>query len=100
MECPERHPKTMRHTNGPTLMLLIWEVQLRIVNFNIFSPNNITFHNLQHHVVFSSPDFPANITLQPLSGLMLSAKVCLNTSLSEHKFLPCFTQHSMVCPPD
>ena len=31
-------------------------------------------------MVFSSPIFPANITLQPLSGLMLSAKFYLNTS--------------------
>ena len=31
-------------------------------------------------MVFSSPDFPADITLQPLPGLMLSTKVDLNTS--------------------
>ena len=31
-------------------------------------------------MVFSSPDFPGNITPQPLSDLMLSAKVYLNTS--------------------
>ena len=70
----------MRHSNASTLMLLICEVQLRIVNFNIFGSNNITLHNLSHHVVFSSPDFPANITLQPLSGLVFSTKVYLNTS--------------------
>ena len=44
----------MRHTDSHTLMLLVWGVQLRIVNFNIFipnigpnyGPNNITLHNL------------------------------------------------------
>ena len=44
----------MRHTDSPNLMLLIWEVWLRIVDFNIFvpnigpnyGPNNITLHNL------------------------------------------------------
>ena len=55
----------MRHTNAPIRMLLIWEVQLRIVNFNIFSSNNIILHNLSHYLVFSFPDFPPNITLQP-----------------------------------
>ena len=40
------HPTTMRHTNAPTLMLIIWEVQSRIFNVNIFSSNNITLHNL------------------------------------------------------
>ena len=70
----------MRDTNASTLMLLIWEVQSGIANFNIFGSNNITLHNLWHHMVFSSPDLPVNITLQPLSGLMLSTKVYLNTS--------------------
>ena len=46
------HPTTMRHTNSPTLMLIIWEVQSHIVNVNIFSSNNITLHNLSHQVVF------------------------------------------------
>ena len=40
------YPTTMRHTNAPTLMLLIWEVQSRIVDVNIFSSNNITLLNL------------------------------------------------------
>ena len=40
-------------------------------------------------MVFSSPDFPANITLQPLSGLMLSTKFYLNTSL-------CFFIHNIL----
>ena len=31
-------------------------------------------------MIFRSPDFPANITLKPLSGLMLSTKVYLNIS--------------------
>ena len=74
------HSTIMRHTNASTLMLLIWEVQLGIANFNIFGSNNITLHNLWHHMAFSSPDLPVNITLQPLSGLMLSTKVYLNTS--------------------
>ena len=51
-------------------------------------------------MVFSFQDFPASITLQPLSDMMLLAKVYLNTSLSEHKFLSCFTQHSMAYPPN
>ena len=40
-------------------------------------------------MVFCSPDFPANITLQSLSGLMLSTKVYLNKSfcLVLHKTL-------------
>ena len=51
-----------------------------IINVNIFSSSNITLHNLQHHMFFSSPDFPANITPQTPSDLMLSTKV-------EHKLI-------------
>ena len=40
------HPTTMMRANAPTLMLLIREVQSRIVNVNIFSSSNITLHNL------------------------------------------------------
>ena len=80
----------MRHTSAPTHVLLIWEVQSHI-NVNIFSSSNITLHNLQHHVVFSSPDFPANITPQPLLDLMLSAKVYLNTSF-------CLVLHNTLWP--
>ena len=42
-------------------------------------------------MVFSSPDFPANIILQPLSDLILSAKVYLNTSF-------CLVLHNTVWP--
>ena len=62
-----------------------------IINVNIFSSSNITLHNLQHHVFFSSPDFPANITPQPLLDLMLSAKVYLNTSF-------CLVLHNTLWP--
>ena len=42
----ERQDILWRSWYHTTLMLLIWEVQLRIVNFNIFGSNNITLHNL------------------------------------------------------
>ena len=42
-------------------------------------------------MVFSSPDFPANIIPQPLSDLMLSAKVYLNTSF-------CLVSHNTLWP--
>ena len=40
------HPTTMWHANAPTLMLLIWEVQSRISNVNIFISSNITLRNV------------------------------------------------------
>ena len=55
----------MGHTDALTLMLIIWEVQLYIVNKNLFGSNNISVCNLCHHEVFSLRDFPPNITLQP-----------------------------------
>ena len=42
-------------------------------------------------MVFPSPDFPANIIPQPLSDLMLSAKVYLNTSC-------CLVLHNTLWP--
>ena len=102
MECQDilwrswYHPTILRLTNALTLTPLIWEVQLRIVDFNIFGSNNITIHNLYHHVVFSSPDFPASINIQPRSGLMLSVKVCLNPSFNLlHDQLPADIHHSL-----
>ena len=63
-------------------------------------------------MVFSSPDFPATITLQPIPGFMLLTKVCLNPRLfgrvlhttlwSVHQinFQPIFTAPShLVSPP-
>ena len=52
-----------------------------IVNKNIFGSNNIVLHNLCHHVVFSPLDVPANITLQPIPGLMPLTEVYLNPGL-------------------
>ena len=62
------HPTTMGHTNALTLMLIIYKVQLYVVNKNLFGLNNIFLYILCHHEVFSVRDFQAN-TLQPLPGL-------------------------------
>ena len=80
----------MVHTNSLTLMLIIYEVQLCIVNKNLFGSNNIVLQNMCHHVIFSLPDFPANITLQPILGLILLMEVCLNPSLF------CFVMHTTL----
>ena len=52
-----------------------------IVNKNIFGSNNIVLHNLCYQLVFSPPDVPANITLQPMPGLMPLTEVCLSPGL-------------------
>ena len=75
------HPTTMEHTNALTLMLITSEVQLCIVNKNLFDSSNIVLHNLYRHVILSLPDFSAHITLQPIPGLMLLTEVCSNPSL-------------------
>ena len=56
----------------------------------MFGSNNIVLHNLYHHVVFSLLDFPANVTLQPIPGLMLLTEVCLNPGLF------CFVLHTTL----
>ena len=77
----------MVHTNSLTLMLIIYEVQLCIVNKNLFGSNNIVLQNMCHHVIFSLPDFPANITIL---GLILLMEVSLNSSLF------CFVMHTTL----
>ena len=93
----------MGHTNGLTLMLLIQELQLCIVNKNIFGSNNTVLRNLCYHVFISPPDFPANITLQPIPGLKPLTEVCLSpgifclvlhttlSSVHQMNFQPIFT---------
>ena len=56
----------------------------------MFGSNNIVLHNLCHHVVFSLPDFPANITLKPIPGLVLLTEICLNPGLF------CFVLHTTL----
>ena len=80
----------MEHTNALTLMLITSEVQLCIVNKNLFDSSNIVLHNLYRHVILSLPDFSAHITLQPIPGLMLLTEVCSNPSLL------CFVIHTTL----